>query len=208
MPEEVEISSLSFGGDPTKLPTTKQLPIGDIIVTIKSFKAIKSGEPDDGARAQGKVGGKLAIEMQVAVSQPPKFKGILGRKTFWIGDDACPMPSIDADSTPQQVALAKATWERNGTDLMAALKHAGVGLTPSTKPAEACAAAVEQQVGIHTYLKGEKPNPKGGVYAARVEVGSFWKAGTRAVKVQDDARVEVGDSVAVAPSTEGLSASD
>ena len=196
MPEEVEISSLSFGGDPTKLPTTKQLPIGDIIVTIKSFKAIKSGEPDDAARAQGKVGGKVAVEMQVAVSQPEKFKGILGRKTFWIGDDSDPE------------AKNKATWERNGTDLMAALKHAGVGLTPSTKPAEACQAAVEQQVGIHTYLKGEKPNPKGGVYAARVEVGSFWKPGTREVKVQDDSRVEVGDSVAVAPSTEGLSASD
>ncbi len=199
MPEEVEISSLSFGGDPTKLPTTKQLPIGDIIVTIKSFKAIKSKPTDelsDQERASGKVGGKVAVEMQVAVSQPERFKGILGRKTFWIGDDSDPE------------AKNKGTWERNGTDLMAALKHAGVGLTPSTKPAEACAAAVEQQVGIHTYLKGEKPNPKGGVYAARVEVGSFWKPGTREVKVQDDARVEIGDSVAVAPNTEGLSAAD
>jgi hypothetical protein len=198
MAEEIELSSLSFPTDPSKLPTSKQIPIGDWLGTIKGFKGIKSGEPSDADRANGKVGGKVAIEMQIAVTEPSALKGILGRKTFWIGTDADPN------------ATQKSTWERNATDLMAAIKYCGVGMSTSTTPEEAMKAAVGQVVGIHSYMKAaqvDKRDPSK-VYPERPEIGSFWKPGTREVRVLDDSKVEQGDAVAVAPSSAGLSNSD
>ena len=203
MPEEFDVTSLDFGTDPSKLPTSRQLPIGDILVKIKNFKGGKTKATDelsDAERASGKVGGRVTVSVQVNVDQPERYRGTMHTHTFWIGDDADPE------------AKSGATWARNGTDLMKLFKEAGVGLAAGTKPAEAMEAAKEQTVGAHVYLKvSKKIDPKtGSLYPSRPEIGSWFKPGSREVKVIEESSVEVGDAVSIeaVPSSDGLSQND
>ncbi|MDE2233250.1 MAG: hypothetical protein KGJ90_03935 [Patescibacteria group bacterium] len=188
MSEEVDVlDSLTFPCDPSKLPTSRTIPVGDLILEVKGAKGVKSRateELSDEDRAKGKKGGKVAIEFQLSVDQPETHRGTLHRHTFWIGSDDDPN------------GVKAATWLRNGADLMKMLKEAGVGVAGVHRVKEACLAAVGQKVGAHSYLKASKKlDPKTGQpYPSRVEIGSWWRPGTREVRVQEQG-IELGDAV-------------
>lgn len=173
MSEELELSSLEFPGDPSTFPTSRTLPCGDILMEIKAFKAIKSGEPTPEAAAQGKKGGKLGIAVSMIVHEPEEQRGIPTTHTFWIGTDADPSAS------------QAGTWKSNATGLMNLFKQAKVAVTPSSKPAELMAASVGQIVGASVKMKQNKRiNPKtGDLYPARAEIANFYMAGAKPVNV-------------------------
>lgn len=176
-----ELASLEFPvGDASKLPTSRSMPVGDIIVIIRGFEH-KMTQPGEGSNAVP----KRVVEVMLAVDQPEAYKGVMGRHTFWLGSDSDPDAKLPA------------TWVQNGTEYMNLFKQAGVSLGNGIKRAEAEEAAKGQQVGVHTYMKATKRiNPKTNEpYPARVTCGSFWKPGSREVKVAEIG-VEFGDSPA------------
>lgn len=193
MPEE--INSLEFPCDPSSLPTKRELPVGDLLVAIRGLEE-KTFEPREGSTTKA----KKIIELNVQVTEPKEYAGTFHRHTFWIGSDEDPN------------AKNPATWVKNGTDLMNLFKQAGVSVTKSTKLPEAIAAAKDSIVGVHSYLKRSKNlNDKTGEpWPPKVQIGSFWKPGTREVGVVEAGVTEVSDTIgdAPAPSTEGLSSTD
>src|SRR5208337_56719 len=82
----VELSSLSFTGDPSKYPSNKEVPLGAIEFEIKEWQAFRTNPVTDPDKlAKGNKGGKLAFKCLLSVSQPEEFKGFLYRHDFYIG---------------------------------------------------------------------------------------------------------------------------
>lgn len=164
-----EMDSLEFPVDPNTLPTSAELPLGDLILEIKSVKVATTkpnttGELNKAGKV--KVGEKKVVNVQFALAEPEESAGIPHTKMFVIGSDEDP-------------SAAKAgTWKRNATLLMSLFKAARVG---GKTFAEYSAAAVGQKVGAT--VKVEVSNdPK---YADKHTPKAFWEPGTRAVKVID-----------------------
>ena len=164
-----ELESLEFPTDPSKLPTSAELPLGDVLLEIKSVKVAKTKENTDGAlnkKGELKVGGKKVVNVQFALAEPEDVAGIPHTKTFFIGSDEDPEGKKEG------------TWKRNGTLLMKMFKSARVG---GKTFAEYAAAAVGQKVGAS--VKVEKSNDP--QYADKHTPRDFWEPGTKIVKVVD-----------------------
>ena len=164
-----ELESLEFPTDPSKLPTTAELPLGELILEIKSVKVAKTKENTSGELNRAgnlKVGGKKVVNVQFALSEPTEAAGIPHTKMFVIGSDEDPEGKKEG------------TWKRNGTLLMQMFKAARVG---GKTFAEYAAAAIGQKVGAS--VKVEKSNDP--QYPDKHTPKGFWEPGTKMVKVVD-----------------------
>jgi hypothetical protein len=160
-----DIESLDFPVDPSTLPTTSELPLGDLLLEIKSVNVTKTKENTDGAlnyKGELKVGGKKTVAVQFGVSEPAEFAGMPYTHRFYIGSDADPE------------AIKPGTWQRNGTLMMAMFKAAAVG---GKTFKEYAAAAVGQVVGATVKVEVSK-DPK---YPDKHITRAFWTPGTRQV---------------------------
>lgn len=167
---ENELLTLDFPCDPGSLPTSSELPVGDLLLEIKSVKPGKTKENTSGEinakTGKLKVGGKAVVNVQFGISEPAEFAGIPHTKMFVIGTDEDPS------------GAKTATWKRNATLLMSMFKCASVGGKTFT---EYMSAAEGQVVGAT--VKVEKSNdPK---YPDKHTPKSFWTPGTKQVRVED-----------------------
>ena len=175
MPEDLTIGNgldeLDFPGDPSKLPTSSELPLGTIEVKIVH------GEPGLTAAAteQGKVGEKAIVNVQFVMTDHPGQSGWAGfpnTETFWLGSDQDPK------------ARKWGTWARNGVLLMSMFKESGVHFGEGTKLREALKAAEEQVLLADVRLKGGKNK----AWADRHVIRKFYKAGSRPVQLVEESR--------------------
>lgn len=187
----VELSSLSFPSDPSKLPTGKEVPLGKLEFEIKSFSAGKTkAETDPEKIAKGKKGEKLYIKAVLSVTSPEDYIGMPYTQNFYIGSDN------------DQMAVKEATWKTNGTFLMSMLKESGVSLSASTKPVEALQAAVGQRVGGEVKVEKDKT----GQYPDKHVVRKWFKPGTQPYGIVGDASISSAPMMQAPPA--GLSTSD
>jgi hypothetical protein len=195
--EEIQsIESLDFEGDLTKLPTSKELPVGLVELEIKAITTGKtkpntSGEtyPADHKTKAGKpkVGEKVFVNVQVMVTDHPNqlpYRGRTGFHRFYIGSDTDPS------------AKSQATWKTNATDLMRMLKKAKVAMSPTTKISDALKASV----GNKFIGENKVEVDKSGKYPDKVVIRNFWAVGEKEVSVVDDGGVaEFSGEAAPAP---------
>lgn len=181
-----QLVSFEFPCDPEDLPTSSELPVGDVILEIKSIKPEFTKPNTDGTidtkTGRPKVGEKLAIAVQFALAEPEDMAGIPHTQRFYIGSNEDPK------------AEKVGTWKRNATLLMSMFKAAHVG--GKTKD-EYFAAALGQKVGASVKVEKSR-DPK---YQDKNVPRVFWEPGTRPVRVLDGG----GDAVAAfgAPSASG-----
>lgn len=165
------METLEFPVDPSTLPTTTELPLGELLLQIKAVKITKTKENTDGTinprTGRPKVGGKKAINVQFSVHEPEEYRGIPHTKMFLIGSDE------DPDG------LKPMTWKRNATLLMAMFKAAKVG---GNSMAEYIAAATDTIVGADVRVEKSK-DPR---YSDKHTPKAFWEPGKKAVKVVEE----------------------
>lgn len=175
MDERNDFISLEFPVDnPELLPTTSELPLGDLILRIKKIDVIKTKENVTGelnTRGQLKVGGKVGVAVQFAVEEPDDLAGLPHTKRFWLGSDEDPM------------ALKEGTWKRNGTLMMRMFKCARVG---GHKFEEYRAAAIDQTVGASVKVEVGKNG-----YSDVNTPKDFFEPGTKPVRLLDSAKPTV-----------------
>lgn len=160
-----EIESLDFPVDPSTLPTTSELPLGDLLLEIKSVSVTKTKENITGetkTNGQLKIGGKKTVAVQFGLTEPSDLAGLPYTHRFYIGSDADPE------------AIKAGTWQRNGVLMMAMFKAAAVG---GKTFKEYAAAAVGQTVGATVKVEKSR-DPK---YPDKHIVRAFWTPGTRQV---------------------------
>ncbi len=171
-----EMESLEFPCDPTSLPTSSKLPLGDVILEIKSIEVTKSAPNLTGEknkRGEVRVGEKKMVKVQFALDEPEDSRGIPYTHNFVIGSDQDPQGE------------KAGTWKRNGTLLMAMYAAARVG---GKTHKEYMAAAVGQKVGSTVKLeKSRDPN-----FDDKNVPKAFWAPGTKQVRVIDEPTVSGG----------------
>jgi len=163
-----EIVTLDFPVDPSELPTTLDLPLGDLYLRIKKFDISKSKENEDGSRnKKGEliVGGKKCVSVTFEVAEPEEFAGMYHTKRFWVGTQGDPG------------ATNLSTWRTNRACvlLMKMFLKAKVGGKSLT---EYMAAAKDQLVGAS--VKVEKG---GGDYPDINTPKDFFECGERPVRL-------------------------
>jgi hypothetical protein len=153
--------------DPSTLPTTAELPLGDILLEIRKVEVTKTKENENGEinprTGRLKVGGKVMVAVQFALSEPEELAGMPHTKRFLIGSDVDPL------------AKERSTWARNGTLLMKMFKKARVG---GHSFSEYVSAAVGQKVGAT--VKVEKGSAG---YADSNTPKDFFEPGEKVVRV-------------------------
>jgi hypothetical protein len=162
-----DIESLDFPVDPTTLPTTSELPLGDLLLEIKSVTVTKTKENTTGElnyKGELKVGGKKTVAVQFGLVEPSEFAGLPYTHRFYIGSDADPE------------AIKPGTWQRNAVLLMAMFKAAQVG---GKTFKEYSAAANGQRVGATVKVEKSK-DPK---YPDKHIVRAFWQPGTKQISL-------------------------
>lgn len=165
-----EMESLEFPCDPASLPTTSKLPLGSVILEIKSIEVTKSSPNLTGERnkrGEVKVGEKKMVKVQFALDEPEDQRGIPYTHNFVIGSDQDPR------------AEKPATWKRNATLLMQMYGAARVG---GKTHAEYMAAATGQKVGADIKLEKSRDAQ----YDDKNVPKSFWAPGTKQVRVLED----------------------
>lgn len=137
MAEELtSIDSLEVPGSLNQIPTNREIPVGIVELEIKNFSTGYTKDADGSMNpktGKPKVGGKLFVKCQVAVTDHPAhaaWRGITDFDTFYIGSDTDPK------------AKDFNTWKLNATGLMKLLKKAKVAMTPTTKIQDAMKAAI------------------------------------------------------------------
>ena len=171
--------TLEFPCDPESLPTSSELPLGDIILEGKSLEEKLSNPVEPGTVhtegrkiGQPKVGEKQMVVAQFAVVEPEDYAGILHTHRFVLGTDLDPKAKKDS------------TWKQGAATLFLRMRQmAGIG---GKTMAETKAAFPGQKVGV-SVRKG-KAN---GDYPARNEIKDFWKPGTKQVKVTEDTNADL-----------------
>lgn len=173
--ELMSLDSLEFGGDLTKLPTNKELPLGFVELEIKAVSTGKTKAADGSINertGKPKVGEKVFVKMQVSVTDHPaqaSYKGITDFHSFYIGSDTDP------------AAKNQATWKANATDLMKCLKKAKVAMSPTTKISDALKAAVGAKFVGEVKLEVSK-DPR---YGDKHRIRNFFAVGEKEPKVLD-----------------------
>lgn len=162
-----EPETLEFPCDPDKLPTSSELPLGDILVAIKSIDVELSKPNTTGERnrrGELKVGEKKMVKVLFTLAEPEELAGIPYTHRFLIGSDTDPK------------ALKEGTWVRNGTLLMKMFAESSTG---GKTFAEKRVAAVDQLVGATVKVEKSKDDR----YADKNVIRAFWRPGTKVVKV-------------------------
>ncbi len=165
-----EMESLEFPCDPASLPTTSKLPLGQVLLEIKSIEVTKSAPNLTGEknkRGEVKVGEKKMVKVQFSLDEPEDGRGIPYTHNFVIGSDQ------DKD------AEKAGTWKRNGTLLMQMYAAARVG---GKTHKEYMAAAIGQKVGADIKLEKSR-DPK---FDDKNVPKAFWAPGTKQVRVLDE----------------------
>src|SRR5271166_1993880 len=95
MPDEsatVDLSTLEFPSDPSKLPTSKELPLGTIELEITGWTAVKTKDvgEDDPDYAKGKRGNKLMFKGQFKATAPAEIAGLPYSHNFVVGSNTDP----------------------------------------------------------------------------------------------------------------------
>src|SRR5216684_6968113 len=171
----MSIDSIEVPGDISKLPTNKELPLGFVELEIKGFNATKT-KPSDGSinpkTGKPKVGEKLMVRMQVAITDHPahsSYKGITEFHNFLIGNDKDPE------------AKDYATWKAGATDLMKCLKKSKVAMSPTTKISDAMKAAVGNKFVGEVKVEVSKDSQ----YPDRNRIRNFFAVGEKEPKLVD-----------------------
>lgn len=178
MPDEtsaIDLSTLEFPADPSKLPTSKELPLGDIELEITSWSAYLTKEvteeSDPVAFAKGNRGKKLAFKGQFKATAPAEIAGLPYTHDVYVGSNVDPL------------ARKESTWASGGgTEIMKILKQSKTHLGATTKPQEALLASVGQR------LVGEVKTEKDrrGVYPDKHKVKGWHKVGDRQPRLAGD----------------------
>lgn len=181
-----------FVSDPSKLPTSNELPLGTVELKIVGGKGKFTPE----ATEPGKVGGYAIVTVQFVMTDAPgqsAFAGMPVSHDFFIGSKEDPK------------ARKPATWLRNGTLLMSMFKEGGISVSPGSKLPELLAAAQDQVIGAEVKRRGgNKPQ-----YADRHEIKKFHRAGTKPVQlVEIDADQRAAADPELAAAFSGVSNSD
>jgi len=141
MPDEaqtVDLSTLEFPSDPSKLPTSKELPLGRIELEIANWTAVKTkdvDESDPDYHTKGKRGNKLMFKIQFKATAPQEIAGLPYTHQCVVGSNTDPAGSKES------------TWASGGgTEVMTILTKAGTHLGATTKPREAMEASVGQRI--------------------------------------------------------------
>ncbi len=169
MPENVEtidLSTLEFPGDPSKLPTSKELPLGDIELEITNWSAVKTKDvgEDDPDYAKGKRGNKLMFKIQFKATAPQEIAGLPYTHQCVVGSNTDP------------AGAKESTWASGGgTEVMKILNRAGTHLGSTTKPREAMLASVGQRLVGEVKLEKDKK----GQYPDKHIVKGWHKVGDR-----------------------------
>jgi len=162
--QTVDLASISFPTDPSKLPTTKEVPLGTLEFEIKGWQAYRTKPQTDPEQiAKGNRGNKLAFKVQLSITAPEAFRGFPHTHDFYIGSND------DPD------ARKESTWRSNGPFMMKLLKEAGVSLSATTKPVEALQASIGQRVGGEVKLEKDRT----GKYPDKHVIRSWFRAGTK-----------------------------
>jgi hypothetical protein len=177
MPENenvIDLSTLEFPSDPSKLPTSKELPLGTVELEITGWSASLTKkvtqESDPVAFGKGNRGEKLALKAQFKVTSPVEFAGLPYTHNFYVG------------SNTDQLAKKESTWASGGgTEVMKVLKQAGVSLGATTKPMEATAASVGQRILAEVKVETDRT----GKFPDKHIVRGWYKVGTRPVALLD-----------------------
>lgn len=164
------METLEFPVDPSTLPTTTELPVGELLLQIKAIKVAKTKEADGSINpktGRPKVGGKKVVNVQFSVHEPEEYRGIPHTKMFVIGSDEDPN------------ALKPMTWKRNATLLMAMFKAAKVG---GNSMAEYVAAATDGIIGADVRIEKSKDPQYGDKHTPK----AFWEPGKKMVRVVEE----------------------
>ena len=164
------METLEFPVDPSTLPTTTELPLGELLLQIKAIKIAKTKESDGSINertGRPKIGNKKCVNVQFAVVEPEEYRGIPHTKMFLIGSDEDPN------------ALKPMTWKRNATLLMAMFKAAKVG---GASMAEYIAAATDGIVGADVRVEKSKDAR----YSDKHTPKAFWEPGKKMVRVVEE----------------------
>ena len=173
-----------FVSDPSKLPTSNELPLGTVELRIVGGKGKYTPE----ATEPGKVGGYAIVSVQFVMTDNPgqaAFTGMPCTHDFFIGSKEDPK------------ARKPATWTRNATLLMSLFKEGGVSVAGGAKLPELLAAAQDQIVLADVRRRGgNKP-----AFADQHVIKKFYRAGTKPVQLLEmeaDARAAADPELAAA----------
>jgi hypothetical protein len=182
----IDLSTLEFPGDPSKLPTSKELSLGDIELEITGWSAVKTKPVNEGDKGydKGNRGNKLMFKATFKATAPEEIAGLPYTHQIVVGSNADP------------AAQKESTWASGGgTEVMKILNRAKTHLGATTKPNEAMLASVGQRVIGEVKLEKDK----NGVYPDKHIVKNWHKVGDRQPRLAGDG---VGSPLrASAPST-------
>lgn len=180
--QNLELSTISFPVDPSTIPTSREVPAGEIEFKVLSITAQKSKMPQPGEvvekgprKGQLKVGGKLMFKLLVSATAPESVNGIAYSEYFVIGTDDDPM------------AKKESTWTSKGTQLMGFFKKSKVNVK-GLSPEQACLAAVGQHVGGNVVMEDNIYTDNNGVKheTKKPRVKSWFEAGTKLYRVHGE----------------------
>lgn len=185
------LDDLDFPGDPGKLPTSNEFPLGTI--ELKIGVGTPGHTPE--ATEPGKIGGYARVSVQFIMTDNPAqagYAGMPGTQDFFLGSKEDPK------------AKKWGTWARNAVLLMSMFKESGVAFGQGTKLREALKAA-EGQVILADVRKrgGKKPQ-----YADRHEIKKFYRAGSRPVHLVEETNGAGTVDAGIADAFSGVSDSD
>ena len=162
----IDLSTLEFPGDPSKLPTTKELPLGDIELEITGWSAVKTKPVNEGDKGyeKGNRGNKLMFKTTFKATAPEEIAGLPYTHQCVVGSNADP------------AAQKESTWASGGgTEVMKILNRSKTHLGATTKPNEAMLASVGQRVIGEVKLEKDR----NGVYPDKHVVRNWHKVGDR-----------------------------
>jgi hypothetical protein len=160
-----EIMSLEFPGDPTKLPTSRELPLGVLEFEIKGFQI---GATSDVTH------NKKKVTVQLIVAAPEEARGVPAFHDFIIGSDTDP------------AAKEKATWDKNAWLLMQMLKESGVVMSPHTRFLEAVGASTGNHVLGSVLLSKGNTDKDGRTWPDKHVIRRFHRVGSKPVGIRGE----------------------
>lgn len=186
MPDEsnvVDLSTLEFPTDPSKLPTSKELPLGDIELEITNWSAVKTKDVVEGDEGydKGKRGNKLMFKIQFKATAPEEIAGLPYTHQCVVGSNTDP------------AAQKESTWASGGgTEVMKVLSKSGTHLGATTKPQEAMLASVGQRLVGEVKLEKDRK----GVYPDKHIVKGWHKVGDRVPRLAGEGSTSFRPTVA------------
>lgn len=156
-----------FSVDPTKIPTSNELPLGRVELKIGTHKFGKTkANPEKGTPSFA------ILTIQFVMTDNPGQQG-------WAGMTISQDWFLGSKEDPG--AEKQGTQMRNFVPIMNMIKEAGVAVTRTSKASELLKAAEGQVVGADVRLNGGKNE----AFKDRHVIKRFWRAGTKQVELVD-----------------------